>query len=620
MSIFDKVQKIANGKLDEIIEKAKTASKGETPWDRKALVELDYGSEMQYGWKERRGLVGPLVLKNMARKDSIIAAILTTRMNQLGAFSCPQEDRYSPGFKIVPRKPADFSPEDKLKLADPELDEDSYEELKHELEGKRSKLAQKQEKDIAKMMEFILHCGSPAQETDTTHKKIEFAKFIRLIGYDRLVYNYAAIELIPNATLDSIARFYPVSASTIRYSTSKSSIIYDRLVKEEVDRRQKQALADGDPEMHWAPPTKRFKYVQVVRGKVVAAWTEDEMIFEPAHPTADPEDNGYAPGELELLLTVITSHLYAEAHNRNFFTQGIGTKGLLHIKGDNISRAQLEAFKRQWFNQLANSRNAFRPPIVGMADEVKWVELAQSNKDMEFDNWMHYLIRISCAIYQIDPAEINFDISKVNTSTLNEANSEQRIKSSKDKGLQPLLDYIANIMNRHILAHWDAKLSAKYEFKFVGLEAETRVQEVERLAKETEVWKTLNEARIEMGFPPIEDGDVVLNVAFTQYKQMKMTNEQAELGLDGEGGQDDPNKEDQGFGNELDDLSQEMDGIVGDATKQADQERKDKETASKEKEKKSAEASKKTESTKKSSQEKTPLIIEYYDDKKKEDK
>lgn len=1030
MAIWNKLQLAAEAKLDEIIQKANTDAKPQnTPWDRKGMVELNYQEEMQYGWKERRGLVGPGVLKNMARKDSMVAAIIQTRLSQVSAFAHLQEDKYSPGFKVVPKEPADLSDDDKLRLADPSLEEEEYNDLKYKLEKKRTKAQARQKQEIKEIITFLTHCGSPPQETDTTHKRFDFNKFLRLIANDRLIYNYSAIELIPNKTLDRVIRFYPVSAGTIRYVSQQSAEKYLKILKEEIQRRQKLAAIEGKP-LNFAPPQKPFKYVQVVRGRVVAAWTEDELVFEPGNPTVDPEDNSYAPGELELLIQIVTSHLYAEAHNRNFFTQGIGTKGILHIKGDNISRGQLEGFKRQWFcispdsliftkqgtipvidlvkdefdvwtgtnfqrakafrtnvmeekitilengmklktsenhklpvlspegtisfieqkdlergdylllnseeldinnkhyqileinnelsnrkglnpdkieidekmaevlgwligdgtlhwsepsrnysiqlfyapgyeefladkhfeilnkkglnayrkdlkadpnltkcgykptilinskpivkalldagfmnskdgktipncvmmwprscqisflkglissdgglcktnlattgskahqivftsvheslrnnllimlnslgisskvskdkaykiyiqdkeaffdkigflnphkqefeinknqnkkwdlipqalakklafecknsdkyellsrndkldicavlrddrrlsrkkatqlfgqrdelkyrysavkeiihtgkelqmydievfddshvfccngiivhnSQLANTRNAFRPPIIGMADEVKWVELAQSNKDMEFDNWMHYLIRIACAIYQIDPAEINFDISKVATSTLNETNNEQKLKMSRDKGLRPLLDYIESIINKQILPFWDKELASKYEFRFVGLQAETKMQEIERLEKEAEVYKTVNEIRIEMGKAPIEDGDVLLNANFTQYKQAKLAEAQMPEGAPGEG-EGQPQEEDQGVGGELDDLGQELDGIVSDVTKEVEAE--DKKKAEKEKADKPE-----TKEVKKSRE--APLIVEYY--------
>lgn len=499
--------------LDSYLSKAKSSVKDEPAWDRRALLEVDAPTEQQYGWKERRGLVGPEVLKNMARKDSVIVAIRKTRLAQISLFTKPQSDKYSPGWIISPRIPVDVSREDKLRMTDPTVlnDDEAYQAVKYELEQKRAKELEKQDKEIEKIKAFIQHCGGDEQESSAIGKRLGFHKFVHLITDDRMIYNYAAIERIPTKDRQSIASFHPVSSGTIRLVSKQSSDRYKKMLKEQLAKEGKDYKDDG----------KDFIYVQVVRGRIVAAWTEDQLVFEPASPTVDPEDNGYAQGELEQLVQIVTAHLYAESHNRNFFTQGIGTKGILHIKGDNINRAQLEAFKRQWFNQVVNTRNAFRPPIIGIADDVKWVELAQSNKDMEFDNWMHYLIRICCAVYQIDPAEINFDISKVSTGTLNESSNEQRIKASRDKGLKPLLDYIENIVNDEILRKWNPKLADKYEFKFVGLDAESRKEEIERLEKETKVWKTLNEARVEQGKEPIEDGDLVLNATYTQFKMQK---------------------------------------------------------------------------------------------------
>jgi hypothetical protein len=610
-SIFSKIVEAGEVTLDSYIAKAKTtAPEKNEPFERKGLVEVDFATEQQYGWKERRGLVGPGVLKNMARKDSMIMAIINTRINQVCAFSQPQKDKYSPGFKVHARKPADLSIEDKTKLADPFLDDDQYKALKYELEKKRAEEQMKQDKEVAKITEFILHCGTPPEEYDTTFKRIDFDRFVKLLVWDRLVYNYGAVEVIPTRDLESVARFYPVSAGTIRYVSKRSAERYKDIVESEQKRR-----ADLDKKKVFNDKDNDYRYVQVVRGKVEAAWTEKELIFEPGNPTCDPEDMNYAPGELELLINLVTAHLFAEAHNRNFFTQGIGTKGILHIKGENISRAQLEAFKRQWFNQVVNTRNAFRPPIIGIADDVKWVELAQSNKDMEFDNWMHYLIRMACATYQIDPSEINFDISKVNTSTLNETSNETRLRSSRDKGLRPLLDYVENIVNRHILRQWNPKLADKYEFKFVGLESESRVQEVDRLQKEVAVYKTLNEARIEMGYPPIEDGDLVLNATFTQFKQQKMANEQAqEQGADQQGGDQggegdqDPNQGaiDEGAQGAQD---PELDAML----KDLDNDLKDADTAKQKEEDQKAKDAEKAKAAKSDEAKKSqPTVIEYF--------
>ena len=596
MSIFTKVIEAAETQLDSIIEKSKSDRLNTNQRDRKGLIEIDYAGGQQLGYQERTGMVGPQVLKSMARKDSVIAAIIQTRKSQVSAFSQPQKDRYTPGFLISPVEKLDLTLEEKIELADPSIQDpntDEYEQKKYEMEKKRVKRQKVVEEDRRKIEEFIMHCGWSKEEEDMS-KRMDFECLLKLMVGDRLTYNYVAIECIPTKDGTAMHHFLPVSSGTIRYVTRRSAEKYTRQILEFIHK-------DENGQKQYEAPKKPFRYIQIVRGRIVAAWTEDELIFEAANPTVDPEDQNYGNGEMELLIQIITSHIYAESHNRNFFTQGIGSKGILHIKGDNISRGQLEGFKRQWFNQISNTRNAFRPPIIGMADDVKWVSLSMNNREMEYENWMNYLIKLSCAIFQIDPAEINFDISKTQTSTLNETSNEQRLKSSKDKGLKPLLKYIENIINNRILPKWDKELAQKYKFEFVGLDAETKKQEAERFKEEATIWKTVNEIRAEMGYPNIEGGDIVLNAAYTQYlAQIQQLGVQEEDASGGEEGEDEEAAlldgiEDGGdIGN--------IEGLLADlenADKKVEQTEKDKE---KDKEKA------KTETTKKS----RPDVIEYY--------
>lgn len=974
MSLLGKFKQAADAALDSYLAKARDVvpemgyEQEET--DRKGFISMDGPQNQQGLFKERISSAGPDVLKSMARKDSMIVAIHQALINQVANFTQPQRDKYSPGFRFVARKPADLTRDERLSLTDPELDDDAFEALKFKLEKQKSKLQEQQEEDIEKLTNFLLHGGHSKQDTDTTFKRFDFDRFIKLITRDRLTYNYAAVEMVPTRDYSRISHFYPVSARTIRYVSARSQKHY----KDQISPLLRDTLGYDKVEGTEAKP---FRYVQVVRRRPIAAWTEDELIFEAGNPTVDPEDYGYGQGELEWLVNTITSHLYAESHNRNFFTQGIGNKGILHIKGDNISRAQLEGFKRQWFNQLSNTRNAFRPPIIGMADEVKYVSLAQSNREMEFTEWMNYLIKISCfpgetrvnmangkfkairdiepgdlvlthsgnarkvmntqtkpfsdelvvvtasgkvvkatpehpfyvassyvdsymqhrfedpewvkaseivenrdylivprkknpeikfdkidlseyvsnlqinensvkiksnhskesirfinltednafvlglyvsegcsgkysstwcfsaneehlakavedfadrhglkhsrptckdtalnvqvyssvlarafrelfghlapnkkvttellyssqevkkafisgiiagdgtvvikkgrsaytgltstskvlvdqvhemlkelgsysfiyeyareassfktrlpnydlrisgtaliplgtwlkdtkgdklrdflaknsdtlkrhvyfddsrwfvpvtkihtevfdgevfnfevekehtyvvegfgvhncAIYQVDPAEINFDITKTNSSTLNESSSEHRIKSSKNKGLRPLLMYLQNIINHQLIPRWDKKLADTYIFEFAGLDAETKMQEIDRLTKESQVYKTINEIRTEQGMSHLEDGDIILAATFTQYKQMiqqaAQMAEQQEMGM--MGGEEDPGEED--------DFS-DIEGDVNDLLKELDKPAEKEET--------------KPEETKKS------LMIEYH--------
>lgn len=87
-------------------------------------------------------------------------------------------------------------------------------------------------------------------------------------------------------------------------------------------------------------------------------------------------------------------------------SQGSVAKGLLNLKGA-IPEKQLRAFRRQWYQMVSGIENAWRTPITN-AEEVQWVDMHTSNRDMEFSAWMDFLIKVVSSVYVMDPVEINF--------------------------------------------------------------------------------------------------------------------------------------------------------------------------------------------------------------------
>ena len=66
---------------------------------------------------------------------------------------------------------------------------------------------------------------------------------------------------------------------------------------------------------------------------------------------------------------------------------------------------------------------------------------------------------------------------------------------------------------------------------------------LERLKEETAVYKTINEARIEMGKHPMEDMDIIRDASFMQLKQAKMQQEQEAAMQEGGEGEPEPGEE-----------------------------------------------------------------------------
>ncbi len=201
-------------------------------------------------------------------------------------------------------------------------------------------------------------------------------------------------------------------------------------------------------------------------------------------------------------------HLFLANHMCVHNTQGSNAKGIINLKGDNMSSEQLEVFKREWAANVAGIESAWRTPILQTELGVDWIDLSKSNSDMEFSKWMEYLIKIVTGIYSIDPAEINFDLAGgVAQTPLFESSSEWKLKASRDKGLKPLLKFIAKYINDNIVA----KIDDAFYFDFVGLDELTEQEKHELRTEQLASYMTLNETRRALDLPDIgENGDIVL--------------------------------------------------------------------------------------------------------------
>jgi len=199
-------------------------------------------------------------------------------------------------------------------------------------------------------------------------------------------------------------------------------------------------------------------------------------------------------------------------------SQGSLPKGILNIKGANLSKEKLDAFRRQWQAQVAGITGAWRLPIISSSEDIQFIPMHINNKDMEFSKWLDYIVNVICAIYCIDPSEINFPSrggsgASSQEHPLFDSSYETKLRQSRDKGLYPLLDYIAHFINKHII--W--VLNPDFEFTFEGLDRKIGLERLTTQEKEVSLYKTINEIRREEDLNPIDGGDIVLNATFVNY-------------------------------------------------------------------------------------------------------
>ena len=571
-------------------------------WDPFSIIE-------QLGYKERPTQITYGTLRAILFRMPIIYDIIQTRIDQMASFARPQHDRYQMGFRI--------------KLRD-------YE----------SEPTAKDKKWIRGMEDLIIHTGV---HEDPRHRD-NFEKFIRKMMWDSLVYDQMCFEVVPNRA-GQPAQWYPIDSTTVRLADTASAYL-------------KKKLRDDT------------RYVQIYDGMIITEYSEEELCFGVRNPRTDLRLYGYGTAELEMIMTTITSLLWAWQYNQRFFSQGSATKGILNFKGA-IPEHQLKGFRRHWYTmlcvggdtvirtrekgeipigeyvvegfirpvtiwngeryvaarafkgeqtkqvcvtELANGvrlrtspdhqflvhsetladvlypdrtcppgevwrkqselvpgdqvfwsdgvnlqcievakayptdhyeqmfdvtvendehrfaangiivhnsgvENAWRTPITN-ADELQWISVMETNKDMEFNSWMDFQIKCAAAAFRMNPVEINFQYGNVGQrGALNESSNKEKITESKQRGLYPLLRFLAECINTHVV--WPT--NPNYEFEFVGLDAGTREETAKLNQMRVKTTRTVDELRAEDDLEPMPDGlgEVILDNVWMQWAQQK---------------------------------------------------------------------------------------------------
>lgn len=462
----DEGPETAPGGEDEDTAKNHPVPVDNSPEDPKALFWDPFSIIAAMGYKERPSQISYATLRAMVWRMPIIQAIIQTRLNQVASFAKPQRDRYGLGFRIQTR-------------------------------DSRKQPTKVETEWIRQMTALIQRTGV----TESPRGRDTFEKLLRKVVWDSYVYDQLAIEIVPDRK-GRPCEWYAVDAATIRLADTARNYVPD-------------------------DDLKTIRHVQIYDGMIVAEYALGELAFGVRNPRSDLRAYGYGVSELEMLVSTITALLWGFEYNMMAFRQGSVHKGLLNFKGT-IPDKQMKAFRRFWYQMLSGIENAWKTPITN-ADDVQWVPMHTTNRDMEYNAWIDFQIKVACSMYQIDPVEVNFKYGNVGQkSGLTEASNKEKITESKERGLRPLLRFLADLINQFIL--WP--INEAFEFEFVGLDARSPEQAADLATKQVKSIKTVDEIRAEDDLPPLPDGkgQVILDPTWLQFSQAKEAAAQQQQG------------------------------------------------------------------------------------------
>jgi len=411
------------------------------------------------------------VLRQMSRVP-LISAIINTRINQVAEFASRQENRYAPGFEIALR------------------------------DSKREPTRAEQKK-MEEYSQWFTTCGDPRLSYDN-----RFELFVRKITRDSLIFDQATFEIVKTRG-GKLAGLVAVDASTIRRAA---------LTEQEKEQGRRNWGETG--------------YIQLVDSKIVAKFSPEDMVFGIRRPRTWIRANGYGYPELEELVRVVANLLNAEIYNATNFKHGMHASGVLAIKSK-MSPQLFRAFRREFYAMLAGASNAHKTPIIQLDPEAKEelqnISMSNTNREMEYDKWISFLLRQAAMVYQMDPAEVGYQFGNEGQSnTLNSGGVGDKISYSRERGLRPLLRSLESWLNTGVM--W--QIDDSFEFRFVGFDSNTEERRIDLDAKSVQHWKTINEVRATHDLKPLASplGDMIMNASYMQTASMMAQSESAPAG------------------------------------------------------------------------------------------
>lgn len=427
----------------------------------------------------------------------IIKAIINTRIEQVQNFLKYSVDDQKPGYQIrYKRSPGSEGSDEK-------------------------KLSAKDKKIVDYIVRFLEDGG----ENDKWECEDNFQEFTRKVLRDSLVLDQMTFELVRARNMN-LKKYRAVDAALIRQLDTN-------------DPRYRQMFEN----FRWHGYLPR--YAMVWDGQIIRHPVSDEyVVFYPwelgygiRNKTTNVLRNGYGCSELETLIEIVTWILWGMQYNGNFFKQGSQPKGFINVKNGNVDQGTLNEFRQDWKQTMSTVYNSHKIPVIQGID-LEWIDLQQTNRDMEFTEWIKFLLVIACAVYRMDPSELGFQFQDA-ARIFGQEGQKERLDHSKQKGLTPLLVFYQNILNKYIISEIDDRL----ELVFTGIEIEDEEAQVE-----------LDKKKSEAGFVSLEDmfekysgrkfdpnKDTILNTVYQSAQTNKMMGGEGmnEI-VDGEEGNDSP--------------------------------------------------------------------------------
>lgn len=469
--------------------------------------ESDPTSGDRFGqlYKLKSNLIPDHILKMIAgpQGDDLVCAIVQARSNVMSSFGRPKDSRFAIGFEFVELKKLDR--------------ERTPEEKKVERER------------VSKMKEIMWNCGP--SEVDDEYSHPTFSQLLKLVTRDGLVFGRMAVERIFTKGLKNdkkkLVAWRSVDAGTIYRVLSNRS-------KDQTPRVEGLKLLEEVKNERLEPDRylrNEYKHVQVVDGRPIMAFTEEELVVYNIYPVTNVEYNGYPLTPIDQTVNAITTHINIAMHNRMYFQHGRAARGMLTLQSDTADESVMQKIRLQFHQSINSAANSWRMPafLIGEKDKLDWTSIDVTGRDAEFQYLSDSNARVLLSAFQMSPEELPgyAHLARgTNSQALSESDNEYKLIAARSVGLRPLILDIQDFFNNHILPFVDEEFANDYQLVFTGLDQDSPEKESTRLAQDIPLHMTINDVLRQVEkreLPAAVGGDMLLNPQFQQVMDAYLT-------------------------------------------------------------------------------------------------
>ena len=243
------------------------------------------------------------------------------------------------------------------------------------------------------------------------------------------------------------------------------------------------------------PDESRYFYRPVANNSSVEVpFKNEDMVYMVMNPSTN-RVVGLSP--LETLKLAVDAELTGSTYNARQ-VQNAAPDGIFDL-GELARPEHVEKFRSYWAAEVSG-RGALA--FIGGTKGAKFIPFRSSNRDMQYLEWLTYLVKKIAAVMGMDPMDLGL------TAEINKATAQVKDQQTEDRGLRPLLSNNQDYLTREVV--WDRSFGGRennlaFRFTRLNLKESLSKAQINQIALGGMPWKTVNEARRDDGRPPQGD-------------------------------------------------------------------------------------------------------------------